>query len=321
MASTNPQLERKGQPLDALAPWSPLAQSSVGKLALVVDHLNIVYKVFGVKSDSETARHRASHSLTDRLLVRGTRGRAVTTRIHAVKDISFVAKHGESIGIIGINGSGKSTLLKAIAGLLPPDTGTVYTAGEPSLLGVNAALIGDLTGEENIIIGGLALGLSHQEIRSRVREIADFAGLGDFVNLPMKTYSSGMGARLRFAISTAAVPDILMIDEALATGDAEFKARSKQRIDEIRDQAGTVFLVSHSMTTIANMCSRVLWINDGYLIADGDPDEVCSAYLEFVKFLKAARLKARSAKAKTANAEAAATPAPGEPAKPRRAAI
>jgi teichoic acid transport system ATP-binding protein len=138
-----------------------------------------------------------------------------------------------------------------------------------------------LTGERNIMIGGLALGLSKREVRERFDEIVEFAGIGDFVYLPMQAYSSGMGARLRFAISSAARPDILLIDEALATGDADFREKSKARIDEIRQHAGTVFLVSHSLAAIQQMCSRVLWIHDGQLRMDGPTKEVCKAYAAF----------------------------------------
>jgi teichoic acid transport system ATP-binding protein len=141
----------------------------------------------------------------------------------------------------------------------------------------------DLTGERNIMIGALALGLTSKQVKERYDDIVDFAEIGEFVNLPMKTYSSGMGARLRFAISASAVPDILMVDEALATGDAGFRAKSKARMDEIRQSAGTVFLVSHSLGTIQSMCSRVLWVHDGKLVMDGTPDEVCPKYKTFVQ--------------------------------------
>src|SRR5699024_1055573 len=134
-----------------------------------------------------------------------------------------------------------------------------------------------------------ANGLSLQEAREKYQEIIDFAEIGDFVNLPMKSYSSGMGARLRFAISASAVPDILMIDEALATGDAHFRAKSKARMDEIRQSAGTVFLVSHSLATVQSMCTRVLWVHEGRLVMDGDPAEVCGAYKTFVDAKKKAK--------------------------------
>ena len=156
--------------------------------------------------------------------------------------------------------------------------GQVYLRGEPALLGVNAVLMSGLTGERNIYIGGQALGLTRAQVRERFNDIVEFSGIGEAIYRPMSTYSSGMGARLRFAISTAAAPDVLLIDEALATGDADFKARSSAKVDEIRSEASTVFLVSHSDATIRALCDRVLWMHRGELIADGPTDVVMTAY-------------------------------------------
>ncbi|WP_442304390.1 ABC transporter ATP-binding protein [Streptomyces sp. 2RAF24] len=214
---------------------------------------------------------------------RGGAGRTPHT-VHAVKGVSFAAYRGEAIGLIGSNGSGKSTLLKAVAGLLPTSEGRIYTRGHPALLGVNAALMGDLTGERNVILGGLAMGMSRKEIGERYAGIVEFSGIndrGDFVSLPMRTYSSGMGARLRFSIAAARSHDVLLIDEALATGDARFRRRSQRRIDELRAEAGTVFLVSHSNSTITETCDRALWLEAGTLRRDGPADEVVAAYEEF----------------------------------------
>lgn len=213
---------------------------------VIADHVDITYRVFGVRGDRhpETEDQSAVGRLVRRGKVGGVR------EVAAVKDVSFVAYHGESIGIIGRNGSGKSTLLRAIAGLIPATKGRVWVNGQASLLGVNAVLMRKLSGIENIYLGGQALGMSRAEVRERIPEIVEFSGIGDAVNLPMSTYSSGMAARLRFAISTAAAPDVLMVDEALATGDAEFRARSTERIRQIREEAGTVFLVSHSNSSI-----------------------------------------------------------------------
>ncbi|MFF2778329.1 ABC transporter ATP-binding protein [Streptomyces sp. NPDC058052] len=212
-------------------------------------------------------------------------------RVHAVKGVGFVARRGEAIGLIGSNGSGKSTLLKAIAGLQPVESGTIYTRGRPALLGVDAALMGDLSGERNVILGGLAMGMRRQEIASRYDEIVDFSGLAtpdrpedDPLARPLRTYSSGMGARLRFAISaTARTHDVLLIDEALATGDARFQRRSRRRIEELRAAAGTVFLVAHANATIRDTCDRALWLEAGTLRMDGPADEVVAAYEEFTR--------------------------------------
>lgn len=136
----------------------------------------------------------------------------------------------------------------------------------------------NLSGRNNIWIGAQALGLTPKEVKAKFDAIVDFADLGDFINLPMKTYSSGMAARLRFAISTAVVPDILVVDEALATGDAQFRERAQHRIAEIREAAGTVFIVSHSPGTITKMCGRALWLDEGRLVMDGTAEEVVQAY-------------------------------------------
>jgi teichoic acid transport system ATP-binding protein len=241
--------------------------------SVIVSHLDVVYKVYGVGKTTRPARD----SVLARWINRGQRHMGVR-EVHAVKDVSFVAYQGESVGIVGRNGSGKSTLLSAVAGLMPPANGEIYHRGQSALLGVSAVLMRQLTGARNVFIGGQALGLSKQEVRERYREIVRFAGIGEFINLPMSSYSSGMAARLRFAISTAAVPDILVVDEALGTGDAEFRERAGERIAKIRESAGTVFMVSHNAATIKAQCNRALWMEQGRVIMDGPAAEVVDAY-------------------------------------------
>ncbi|MEU9392189.1 ABC transporter ATP-binding protein [Streptomyces sp. NPDC048324] len=247
---------------------------------IVVDGVDIVYRVNGTGA----GRGSATAALNRMLRRRQAEQAAGVRTVHAVKKVSFVAYKGEAIGLIGTNGSGKSTLLKAIAGLLPVENGHIYTNGQPSLLGVNAALMGDLTGEKNVFLGGLAMGMSREEIKDRYQSIVDFSGInekGDFITLPMRTYSSGMGARLRFSIAAAKDHDVLLIDEALATGDRSFQRRSEERIRELRQQAGTVFLVSHNNKSIRDTCERVLWLERGELRMDGPTEEVMAAYEEF----------------------------------------
>ncbi|WP_328540910.1 ABC transporter ATP-binding protein [Streptomyces sp. NBC_00344] len=246
---------------------------------VIVDDVHIVYKVHGTGGGKGTAT-----AALNRIVSR--KPRPGVREVHAVRGVSFVAHRGEAIGLIGSNGSGKSTLLKAIAGLLPPARGRVLTHGQPSLLGVNAALMSDLTGERNVILGGLAMGMTREEVRERYRGIVDFSGInekGDFISLPMRTYSSGMSARLRFSIAAARSHDVLMIDEALSTGDAKFQNRSRERIAELREEAGTVFLVSHSNKSITDSCERALWLESGALRMDGPAEEVVAAYEEFNK--------------------------------------
>jgi teichoic acid transport system ATP-binding protein len=244
---------------------------------VIADDVHIVYTVHG----AGTGRGSAVAALS-RIVSR--KGNPNVRRVHAVRGVSFAAYRGEAIGLIGSNGSGKSTLLRAIAGLLPPESGRVFTDGQPSLLGVNAALMNDLTGERNVILGGLAMGMSNEEVREKYDGIVEFSGInekGDFISLPMRTYSSGMAARLRFSIAAAKNHDVLMIDEALATGDRKFQKRSEDRIRELRQEAGTVFLVSHNNKSIRDTCDRVLWLEKGDLRMDGPTDEVIKAYEEF----------------------------------------
>jgi teichoic acid transport system ATP-binding protein len=241
---------------------------------VIADDLHIVYRVNG------GTRGRGSATVALSRII-GRRGAPGMREVHAVRGVTFTAYRGEAIGLIGSNGSGKSTLLRAIAGLLPPERGRVFTDGQPSLLGVNAALMNDLTGERNVVLGGLAMGMSREEIRTRYEGIVDFSGInekGDFITLPMRTYSSGMAARLRFSIAAAKDHDVLMIDEALATGDRSFQKRSEARIRELRKEAGTVFLVSHNNKSIRDTCDRVLWLEKGVLVMDGLTDEVIKAY-------------------------------------------
>lgn len=198
--------------------------------------------------------------------------------VHALKGVSFVARANESIGIIGTNGSGKSTLMKTITGLIPPTRGAVFATSRPNLLGVGAALINDLSGSQNIILGGLAMGMTRTEIEAKYDEIVEFTGLKDFIDMPMRTYSSGMSARLKFAIATAKDYEILIVDEALSVGDREFQKKSEARIRGIREKAGTVFLVSHSMRSIRDTCNRTIWIEKGDMRADGATDDVVDEY-------------------------------------------
>lgn len=256
---------------------------------VICDELHIVYRVLGGKRPKPAATTR-------RRFGRGRRGPA-TKRVHAIRGVSMVAHEGDAIALIGRNGSGKSTLLRAVAGLLPAESGHVYTAGRPTLLGVNAALMRDLPGEENILLGCMAMGLTKQEALARRDWIVEFADLGEFIGLPMKAYSSGMAARLRFAIAASTSHEILMIDEALATGDAEFRRRSEQRIMELRQEAGTVFLVSHSLGVVRMTCNRAIWLEKGQVVMDGEANDVVDAYeAKYDPELEAMEAKRRRAK-------------------------
>lgn len=235
--------------------------------AVMVDELHVVYRAYG---SGKVARNTQGG-----LLSRTRRG---VREVHALKGVSFVAYENESIGVIGSNGSGKSTMMRAIVGLTPPESGAVFASSRPNMLGVGAALLPDLSGEDNIVLGGLALGFSKKEIAGLRDQIVAFAELEEFIDLPMRTYSSGMQARLKFAIAASKQHEILIIDEALSVGDRRFRDRSESRIREMRDAAGTIFLVSHSMNSIRSTCNRTIWLNKGELVMDGETEEVVSAY-------------------------------------------
>lgn len=240
---------------------------------LIADDVHVTYYIHGGRRVRQSQQRRGFGNLLGPSLGAGRK-----REVHAVRGVSFVANHGERIALIGHNGAGKSTLLRALAGLMPLSGGAVYAGGSTALLGVNAALSTSLTGSQNIMLGGLAVGLTPQQVREKYDEIVEFAGLEEFIDLPMRSYSSGMSARLRFAVSTAAIPDILMIDEALATGDARFRARSMEKMKQVREHAGTVFLVSHNAKTVASFCDRAIWLERGQIVEDGPVDDVLGRY-------------------------------------------
>ena len=248
---------------------------------VIADNAHIIYRIIGAAAAGANTPVASFKRIVTRQKNQAIR------EVHAVKGVSFVAYRGEAIGLIGSNGSGKSTLLRAIAGLLPVERGgAIYAAGQPSLLGVNAALMNDLSGERNVELGCLAMGMTPAQVREQTAGIIEFSGInerGDFSSLPMKTYSSGMAARLRFAIAAAKKHDVLLIDEALATGDAKFRKRSEQRVRDLREEAGTVFLVSHSEQSIRDTCERSLWIESGELRADGPTEDVLKEYEDYVR--------------------------------------
>lgn len=220
----------------------------------------------------------SDHRLTLRqLTARGFRSREAT-QVHAVRGVNFDIHRGEALGVVGRNGSGKSTLLRAIAGLEHPDAGQVLVRSQPQLLGVGAVLNPALSGYRNAILGALAMGLRRSEIERRMPEVIEFTELGDSMSRPLRTYSSGMRARLTFAVATLQVPDILLIDEALAVGDRGFRRKSLERVREIQQAAGTIVMVTHNLAEIRQTCSRTIWMDNGLLVRDGPTEEVLEAY-------------------------------------------
>ncbi|NED94279.1 ABC transporter ATP-binding protein [Phytoactinopolyspora alkaliphila] len=212
------------------------------------------------------------------------RGQRVVHLVEALREVSFEVNHGTSIGIIGANGAGKSTLMRAIAGILPPSEGRIEVHGRVStLLALGVGFNRKLSGRENVVLGGLAAGMTREELNERYEEIADFAELGEFIDMPMQTYSSGMSARLAFSVAVHLNPDILLIDEALSTGDAKFKQKAARKMREVAENAGTMFLVSHAMRSVKRLCNEALWLHKGQLMMQGDPTEVIAAYTKFLE--------------------------------------
>ena len=202
----------------------------------------------------------------------------------ALRGITFEVNKGEILGIVGKNGSGKSTMLKAIAGIFSPDEGSIDLHGNSiSLLSIGVGFQKALTGRENILLSGMLLGFSEKHVRSKMEEIIDFAALGHFIDLPVKTYSSGMYSKLAFAITAILEADIMLIDEVLSVGDTKFKRKSYQKMKElIADANRTVVIVSHSSEQILELCTRAVWIHDGLMKKIGDTREVVKAYEAFM---------------------------------------
>jgi len=233
--------------------------------------------------DDVSKRYVISESRSDDAnTVREKRNKII---VDALRDVSLIAQAGESIGIIGLNGSGKSTLLKLIAGGEVPTRGQILVRSQPMLMGVAPALQSGLSGEANIYLGCLALGMSPSQARSQIPLIAEWTELGDAIKRPLSTYSSGMSARLGFAISTSVNPEILLIDEALSTGDAAFGAKAAKRMEEVLDRAGNLFLVSHAIAQIEKNCKRCIWVHRGSIIADGTTANVAPQYHEWARLM------------------------------------
>src|SRR4051812_26884176 len=212
----------------------------------------------------------------------GRRERMVR-EIEALKEVSFEVKHGTVLGVVGANGAGKSTLVRTVAGILPPTEGRVEVRGRVStLLALGVGFNRDLSGRENVVLGGLAAGLTREQLAAKYEEIVEFAELGEFMELPMRTYSSGMYGRLAFSVAVNMDPDILLIDEALSVGDARFRRKSFEKMRELCGQARTIVLVSHAMGSISELCDQAIWMHRGELRKSGEPDAVIDAYTQFL---------------------------------------
>ena len=213
------------------------------------------------------------------LLSGGPKGARRYREVHAVRGVDVALGQGQALGVIGRNGSGKSTLLRTLAGLVPATSGVVYARSNPVLLGVSAVLQPNLSCRRNIVLGATALGMSRGAAAGAVTEVLEFAGLNDYADMPFKALSSGMRARLQFSIATAVRPEILMIDEMLGVGDAEFRSKSQARMAELLSDSASVVLVSHSMGFMRANCTRLIWLDRGRVVADGDPGDIIGRYL------------------------------------------
>lgn len=206
---------------------------------------------------------------------------------YALQNISFTAKQGDVIGLVGVNGSGKSTLSNILGGVIPPTSGTVTTVGQASIIAISSGLNNQLTGRENIELKCLMLGFKKKEIREMEAAIIEFTDIGKFIDQPVKKYSSGMRSRLGFAISVTVNPDILIVDEALSVGDQVFGQKSKNKMFEFKEKGKTMFFVSHSMWQIKEFCDKALWLEYGEIKDFGPVKEVIPAYEAFLKQHKA----------------------------------
>ena len=206
---------------------------------------------------------------------------------YALKGINFHIEEGDSVGLVGLNGSGKSTLANILAGISMPTSGTITINGEPSLIAISSGLNLYLSGMENITLKGLMIGLTMDEINEIRKDIADFADIGTFINQPVKTYSSGMKARLGFAISVNINPDIMIIDEALSVGDPTFTQRCLEKMNSFRNEGKTIIFVSHGMNQVRDFCNKAMWLEYGMQKAYGATEEVVPMYEHFLNRYKA----------------------------------
>lgn len=247
-------------------------------VAVSMSHVGLVYKTSIDKRPT----------LKSRLTSLG-RGKKHTRVVKALSDVTLDVHYGTVLGVIGSNGAGKSSLMRVISGIVPPTEGRVEVYGTVStLLALGVGFNPSLTGRANVYLGGLAAGMSRAEIDRQFDDIAEFSELGDAIDVPMRTYSSGMFARLAFSVAATVKPDILIVDEALSTGDAKFKEKSLNRIKELRTDDRALILVSHAMATVKDVCNEVVWLHKGVVMMRGEPETVIAAYQDFMQVRKSA---------------------------------
>ncbi len=242
---------------------------------------------FSISSSDVSVTYRTSIEAKPTLrstLMRLGRRQRVVREVEALKGVSFRVKRGAVYGIVGANGAGKSTLMRTVAGILPPSEGRIEVEGRVStLLSLGVGFNKELTGRENVVLGGLAAGLTREEMVAKYEEIVEFAELEDFMDMPLRTYSSGMQGRLAFAVAVTMDPDILLVDEALSAGDAKFKKKSFDKMKQLCSEDRTILLVTHAMGTVKKLCDRALWIHKGEVVKKGKPKDVVADYTRFLE--------------------------------------
>lgn len=236
-----------------------------------------------IRVQNVSVTYRTSLDKRPTLKARLTRRDLGYREIHAVRNVSFDVRRGSVLGVMGANGAGKSTLMRTVAGILPPVAGRIEVEGRVStLLALGVGFNRDLTGRENVMLGGLAAGLPRELLREKYEDIVAFAELEDFMDMPMRAYSSGMYSRLGFSVAVNMDPDILIIDEALSVGDARFRRKSFNRMRELCGQDRTIVLVSHALGAIRDLADEAIWLDKGELRMQGEPQEVIDAYADFL---------------------------------------
>ena len=258
----------------------PAAPQSTERVAgaerIVSDHVAIRANDLGVMYNLHITRKQTLKASLNRRLHRRR-----DAAFWALRNVSFTVRQGESVGVIGPNGAGKSTLLQVLAGIITPSEGWVEVDGHvSSLLTLGVGFDTDLSGTDNIRLAGAFMGIDHKQVEERLPGIVAYADLGEFIDAPIKTYSSGMRARLGFAIATAVEPDILILDEVLSTGDAAFRTKSKQRVGELVREAKAIVLVTHDMNWVQEYCTRAILIEKGRIVLEGAPNDVVAQHQE-----------------------------------------
>lgn len=249
------------------------------------ENVGIEFKVAGAKYDTLKERVVALFKKRDK-----------STKLKVLQDVNFEIKRGESLGVIGHNGAGKSTLLKIVAGIYEPTEGSVQTSGKVMLLNLGAGFDMEADAEENIYLNGAILGFTRKQMKEKFDSIIEFSELQDFIKMPLKNYSSGMVSRLGFAIAINIEPDLLLVDEVLSVGDANFQKKCHAKIDEFKEKGVSFMYVSHSIPQVRKICEKTLWIENSTVMAYGDTKEVCDKYMAYCANITKAQQKAAEEK-------------------------